>query len=204
VTGLAPGLPTPGSPASEVVLRILRERRTVFQFRADPVPAELVEQALDAGRWAPNHKLTEPWRFTVLGPDTRATLTPLFTAKALRKLPPDATPERREQALAQAAAKWEGKPVVVVVSQTPEEDPLRREEDYASVSCAIQNIQLAAWALGLGSQWSTNPLVRDGEAMRLAGIPQGERVAGILFLGVPAVVPESRRKGLDQVLRRMP
>jgi len=204
VTRLAPELPTPGSPASEAVLRILRERRSVFHFRPDPIPMELVERALDAGRWAPNHKLTEPWRFTILGPGTRAALAPLFAAKALRKLPLDAPPERREQTLALATAKWERKPVVVVVSQIPEGDPLRREEDYASVSCAIQNIQLAAWALGLGSQWSTNPVVRDEEAMRVAGVPEGETVAGLLFLGVPEVVPESRRKGLQEVLRRMP
>jgi nitroreductase len=194
--------PDTGSPAA--LLELLRARRSVFKFRPEPVPDTLVLQALEAGRWAPNHKLTEPWRFTLLGPETKAVLAPRFAELAQRKLPPDATPERRAEALAMSRAKWEGKPVVVVVSQTPEADDFRREEDYAAVACAIQNVQLAAWALGLGSQWSTGALIRDPEAMAQAGIPPEERVVGLIFLGFPAVVPEARRRPLDEVLRRVP
>lgn len=193
-----------GTPGSRSVLAALEERRSVFRFTDAPVPGALVEQALDAGRWAPNHKLTEPWRFTILGPETRRALAPLYAGTRLRKLPADAPEERREQARILAVAKWNAKPVVVVVSQTPEEDALRREEDYASVACAIQNIQLAAWALGLGSQWSTSSLIRDPEAMALAGIPREERVVGLVFLGWPEEIRGSRRKPLAHVLRRMP
>lgn len=193
-----------GSVAPEVVLAALEQRRSVFRFRDEPVPPALVERALDAGRWAPNHKLTEPWRFTLLGPETKEAFAPVFARASLRKLPPDATDERREQALALSTAKWRGKPAVVVVSQTPEDDAHRREEDYASVACAIQNIQLAAWALGLGSQWSTSSVIRDPEAMQIAGIPPEERVVGLVFLGWPEEVRPSRRRPLADVLRRMP
>ncbi len=199
-----PPRPEAGSPGSEAVLAALAERRSVFRFRDETVPPVLVERALDAGRWAPNHKLTEPWRFTILGPRTREAAAPLYARTKLRKLPPDAPEERVRQVLSLATAKWQSKPVVVAVSQTPEEDPLRREEDYASVACAIQNIQLAAWALGLGSQWSTSSVIQDPEAMGLAGIPPEERVVGLVFLGWPEEVRPSRRKPLSQVLRTTP
>lgn len=186
------------------LLDLIRGRRSIFRFLPEPVPEALVLKALEAGRWAPNHKLTEPWRFTLLGPERKAALAPRFAELAQRKLPPDATPERRAEALELTRAKWAGKPVVVVVSQVPEEDPFRREEDYAAVACAIQNVQLAAWALGLGSQWSTGALARDAEAMAMAGIPLGERVVGLLYMGYPAAIPEARRLPLEEVLRRTP
>lgn len=196
-----PGTPW---PLADDLLTLIRERRSVFHFQPDPVPAPLLERALDAGRWAPNHKLTEPWRFTILGPETKEGLTEAFASHATRKLPPDAPADQRDRAVAAAAAKWASKPTVVIVSQVDDADAFRREEDYAAVACAIQNIQLAAWALGVGSQWSTSPVTRDPVAMALAGVPPEERVAGFLFLGFPAVVPEVKRRPLEEVVRRMP
>ena len=189
---------------ADALIALLRERRTTPNFRPDPVPEAMLREALDAGRFAPNHKLTEPWRFTVLGPETREALAPLWSEVQLRKLPEATTPERREEARAAAWAKWMGKPAVVIVSQVVDPDPARREEDYAAVACAIQNVQLAAWALGLGSQWGTNPGTRDRAVLDRAGIPEGERVVGFLYLGYAAAVPECRRKPLEAVLRRTP
>ena len=50
----------------------LLSRRTIYAFEDRPVPGEALLRALEAARWAPNHKLTEPWRFSVLGAETRA------------------------------------------------------------------------------------------------------------------------------------
>lgn len=186
------------------LLDLLRQRRTTPLFLPDAVPEEVLEEALDAGRFAPNHKRTEPWRFTVVGPDTKEALTPLWTAVALSRLPADATEERREEARRASRAKWESKPTVVVVSQVLDPDPFRREEDFAAVACAIQNVQLAAWALGLGSQWSTTAATRDAAVLARLGIPETERVVGFLFVGYPAAVPEARRRPLEEVLRRTP
>ncbi len=117
---------------------------------------------------------------------------------------PDATANQRDRAIAKSAEKWASKPTVVIISQAGEADEFRREEDYAAVACTIQNIQLAAWALGVGSQWSTSPVTRDHEAMARAGVPREERVVGFLFMGFPAVVPEVKRRPLSEVTRRMP
>src|SRR5690606_13315359 len=113
------------------------------------VPDEVLREVLDVGRFAPNHKLTEPWRFTVIGRQSRPPFETAWAAFAVSRLPEIATPERREEARRAALGKIGGKPAIVIVTQTLDPDPLRREEDYAAVAGAIQNIQLAAWALGL-------------------------------------------------------
>ena len=156
-------------------------RRTIKDFKADPVPADALERALTAGLWAQNHKLTEPWRFTVLGPNTH----------------------RR---LADAEAKLLSKPLVVAVSQRLGGDALQQREDYGAISCAVQNIQLAAWAEGLGMQWSSGKIIRMPFLYELLGIDrQAEEIVGLLFFGYPARTPEApSRRPLSEVTRHLP
>lgn len=191
-------------PAADALLELLRERRSIFAFHPRPVPAELLREALDAGRFAPNHKLTEPWRFTVVGAETRERMADPWVDFALSRLPADAAPERRRQVAAAAREKWLSKPTTVIVSQALDPDPFRQEEDYAAVSGAIQNIQLAAWALGLGSQWSTSPATQAPALREIAGIPDEERIVAFLFMGYPEVIPTARRRELGEVARWLP
>ena len=169
-------------------------RRTIKDFRPDPVPADLLDRALTAGLWAQNHKLTEPWRFTILGPETHRQLASVFADTQ--------GPDGR----ADAERKITSKPLVVAVSQRLANDDNTRREDYAAVACALQNIQLVAWAEGLGMQWSSGKIVRLESVYRLLGIDrQDEEIVGLLFFGFPARVPAApRRKGLGEVSRRLP
>src|SRR5688572_23570238 len=116
-------------PHADEFLALLRERRSIKEFLPDPVPGELLAKALDAGRFALNHKLTEPWRFTVVGRKTQEELAQRWSEVALRKLPEGSAQERQEEARANAHAKWMSKPGVVIVSQVvdPNSDPHQRE-----------------------------------------------------------------------------
>ena len=98
------------------------------------------------------------------------------------------------------------KPCVVAVSQHLEGSPAQRREDYGAISCAIQNIQLAAWAEGLGMQWSSGKIIRLESVYRLFGIDrQAEEIVGLLFFGYPERVPAApRRKELAEVARWLP
>ena len=172
----------------------LLTRRTIKDFRLDPVPADALDRSLSAGLWAQNHKLTEPWRFTILGPETHRQLAAAFA---------DAQgPEAREQ----SERKITSKPLVVAVSQRLAGDEDTRREDYGAVACAIQNIQLAAWAEGLGMQWSSGKIIRLESVYRLFGIDrQAEEIVGLLFFGYPERVPAApRRKELAEVARWLP
>jgi nitroreductase len=159
----------------------IRTRRTIKEFKPQPVPADMLDRVLAAGTLAQNHRLTEPWRFRVLGEQTHA-------------------------ALAAIDAKMATKPAIVAVTCVLQGDAFQRKEDYAAVACAVQNIQLAAWAEGVGMQWGTGRTAMAPETAHLLGIDaQSEEMVGLLFFGYPAVVPPSaRRKPLSEVAQRLP
>jgi nitroreductase len=154
----------------------------------------LLDEILAAGRWAQNHRLTQPWRFTVVGPETHRALADVYAA-----FKPGAN-------RAAAAEKILSKPLLVAVSITLAEGVQQRREDYAAACCAIQIIQLMAWTRGVGMQWSTSPFTRLPATYDLLRCdPEKEEIIGILFFGYPAEVPTPpARKPLAEVLRRVP
>ena len=143
----------------------IRTRRTHKVYGAEPVPRETLEELLELARWAPNHNLTNPWRFRVLGPDSLA--------------------ELKRAAGHEAAAKLDRAPTLVVASQVRADDAQQDEEDLCAVSAAIGYVLLAAHARGLAGYWRTPEVLRSAEGRAAVGIPDDERVLGLLHLGPP-------------------
>ena len=169
-------------------------RRTIYRFKTDVIEPGLLEEILAAGLRAQNHRLTEPWRFTVVGPETHRALAGVYAA-----LNPGTSRDA-------AAGKILSKPLLVAASVILAGDAQRRREDYAAACCAIQIIQLMAWSRGVGMQWSTSPFTRSAKTYDLLHCnPEQEEIIGILFFGYPAEVPDlPERKPLREVLRRVP
>jgi len=171
------------------VLEALRTRRTVGAFTSDAPPLEAVERAIEAATWAPNHHLTEPWRFHVLTGVARTAIA----AAAGETLPAEkATTEEREA----MRAKFERAPVLVVVTQAGgSADAVRDLEDYAACACATQNLLLAAHAQGLAARWSTGKLAHSEGVRRYLGLGERDRIVAFVYLGYAAteVAPEPRR-----------
>ena len=181
----------------------IRNRRSIFHFRAELVPPEMLERLVGFGIWAPNHHLTEPWRFTILGETVRQALAERYGDLQMTKAPADAGGEIRERLRSAGVAKFLSKPTIVVVSCLQQGDEQRRREDYAATCCAVQNIQLAAWAEGIGMQLSTNALIHDPQTYTLLGIdPEQEPIVAFLYMGYPAEIPIRQRRPLAEVLRR--
>jgi nitroreductase len=145
---------------------LVRTRRTHKAYDPAPVEREVLDDLFDLARWAPNHHLTNPWRFRVLGP------------RALAELKEAAGPEH--------AAKLERAPTLVAVSVAQGgEDPVADDEDLAAGACAALIVLLAAHARGLGGYWRTPGVLRTGAGRAACGIPDGEKVLGLLHLGRP-------------------
>ncbi len=143
----------------------IRTRRTHKAFGPEPLSRAQLEELLALADWAPNHNLTVPWRFRVVGP------------AALARLKAAAGPE--------GAAKLDRCPTLVVVSSRSHEDPVQSEEDLHATAVAAYIVLLAAHARGLAGYWRSPGLLR-GEAGRVAvGLPDGERFVGLLHLGHP-------------------
>ncbi len=180
---------------------VILSRRTIFKFKPDPVPNEILEKILAYGIWAPNHHLTEPWRFTVLGIETKLKLAQRYKEIQLSKVPPHVDAENREKIGEAGYRKFMSKPTVIAVSCLQEGDEQRRREDYAATCCAVQNIQLAAWDAGIGMQWSTGPITMEPSTYRLLDLdPERHYIIGFYYIGYPNEVPGPKRKPLGEVI----
>lgn len=187
----------PFSAADDPVAQVIRSRRTINDFLPESPPLEPVLQSLDLARWAPNHKLTEPWTFHLLGPETKQ--------RMLRQCIELLTKERGEEFAQKKCARWAGIPGWIVVTCRKSADPLRAEEDYAAVCCAIQNLMLALWSHEIGTKWSTSAILQSPEISQLLGIdPEVSRVVGLVWYGYPAVLPDSRRAPISEIVTLLP
>lgn len=179
-----------------VVERVLRERRTVHDFRPEAVPESLVERALELARWAPNHHRTEPWRFYLLGPRARAAIAELNAGLVAAR--------QGERAAEIKLKRWQAVPGWLVMTSSASVDALREQEDYAACCCAAQNFMLALWSAGVGVKWTTGAVVREAGFADIVGLdPLAERVVGLFWYGWPAgPLTEQQRRPLDACLVR--
>jgi nitroreductase len=141
----------------------IRTRRTHKAFGPQALSREQIEELLELARWAPNHHLTAPWRFRVLGP------------RALERL--------KEAAGEEGAAKLDRAPTLIVVSCILAADPVQTEEDLHATAVASYIVLLAAHARGLAGYWRTPGLLRSNEGRAAVGLPDDERFVGLLHLG---------------------
>lgn len=175
----------------------IRNRRTVKLFLQRPVSRELVLEAIEVARWAPNHHVTEPWHFYVLGPES------IREAVELTRI---VTTERKGEKMGEfKAASAAERPGWLVVTCRVTDDELMQREDYASCACAIQNFMLYLSAAGVASKWSTGAITRDDRFLRLLGInPEEEFVVGLIWYGYAKVTPGQRRKDVNEIVTERP
>jgi nitroreductase len=163
----------------------IRSRRTHKQFGREPVDEAVVRDLLDLARFAPNHKLTQPWRFRLLGRETRRRLD-------------EAVGEREAMKLGRA-------PTLVLATALLSGDAHTDEEDLHATACAVYAVLLGATARGLASYWRTPAAFSDPVVRDLFGLEPSEQVVGLIHLG-PAVSepPSKERSTLDEILRTLP
>jgi nitroreductase len=143
----------------------IRSRRTHKAYAPEPVPREELDELLALAAWAPNHNLTNPWRFRVLGP------------RALERLKGAAGPD--------AAGKLDRAPTLVVASQLIADDPVQDQEDLCAAATAIYIVLLAAHNRGLAGYWRTPEVLRSDEGRDAVDVRPDERVLGLIHLGYP-------------------
>jgi nitroreductase len=170
---------------------IIQNRRSVKRFTDRPISREEIELLLGAAVLAPNHRLTRPWRFYVMGPESRHAYGLALGERKARKLPdPEAARALRET----VAAEHRGLPCMIAVAAVQNENPETREEDYAAAMMAVQNLALTAVALGLGTHIKTGGVMGDAASREAAGVAEGERIVAIVNVGEPAEIPPAKKQ----------
>lgn len=169
----------------------IRDRRSIKRFTERAVTREEMETLLGAATLAPNHKLTQPWRFYVLGPEARyAYGLALGSRKAKKIEDPEAAQKMRET----VGAEHRALPGMLAVAQVSNENAETSEEDYAAVMMSIENFMLVAVSLGLGTHIKTGAVMADPVARAAAGVREGERIVAIVNVGEPADVPPPKKR----------
>jgi len=171
----------------------IQSRTSVRRYRPDRVSRETIERLLDCAVRAPNHKLTEPWRFAVLTGGAKARLAEIRARHRLKKYD-DPTSEEAHARADKAQRETLESPAIIVVMVRTSDDEITREEDYAAVMMAIANLMTAAQSLGLGTYLKTGGVMRDPGLAHLVGLGDGYRVVGILSVGYPAEPAAPRRR----------
>jgi nitroreductase len=184
------------------ILAAIQSRRTIKEFRSDPIPEETLWRILDAARWAPNHRLTEPWRITIIGMQSRKVLAEALASQTASSQDPSVAAKAKDD----ARRKVMTSPVLLAVACRLSGNPPQQVEDLAAVCAAMQNLQLAAWGEGIGTHWNTGRVTRLPETSALLGLSErGEQLVGFLYLGYPAKVPEPpKRTPVQDLVRSLP
>ena len=147
------------------VEQAIRTRRTHKAYAPEPVDRATLEELFELARWAPNHHLTNPWRFRVVGPQSLALL--------------------KDAAGPEDAAKLDRAPTLVVSSVALSGEALQDQEDVCAAACATYIVLLAAHARGYAGYWRTPAVLRTPEGRRAAGLPADERALALIHLGRP-------------------
>jgi len=169
--------------------KAIRTRRTHKAFGTRPVDRKVLDELFELARWAPNHHLTNPWRFRVIGPVAREALMELAEADARG-----------------AAAKLARAPTLVAVTAALRHEDAREDrEDLLATAVAAYLVLLGAHARGLAGYWRTVPLLADPRARAILDTPGDEEPVALLYLGDPVQeqrVPE--RAPLGDVVAYLP
>ena len=171
----------------------IRGRRTVKMFQKKTVDSEIIMDAIDLARWAPNHHLTEPWHFYLLNDS--------IIKKCVDLIQIVVTEKKGKEIGVFKAKDAASRPGWLVVTCKKSEDELTQQEDYASVCCAIQNFSLYLSEAKLASKWSTGPITRDPRFYELLGIEsEKEFIVGLIWYGYPKLLPVQTRSKLDKIV----
>jgi len=171
------------------VLEAIRSRRSIKQFTDRPVSREEISRLLDLAVNAPNHRMTQPWRFYVLGPETRRAYGAVLGARKAKRVE---DPEAAQAVLEKVAEAETAIPATISVAMTLDENPETREEDYAATMMVVENLCLAAHGMGLGTHIKSGAVMDDPRARAAVGVPEGERIVATVHLGEPAEIPDPK------------
>ena len=180
------------------VCRTIRDRRTIHNFQPGKIPPrELVLEAVSHAMWAPNHHLTEPWKFYLIGEETRDRIC-VLNADMLKRA-------RGEEAAGIKLKRWREIPGWLLLTCSVSKNSIRAREDYAACCCAAQNFMLYLWSKDIGVKWSTGGVTRNPQFFDIVGMdPEQESVVGLFWYGYPLEVPRTSRQGREEKLIELP
>ena len=162
------------------VYEAIYRRRSAWKYKDNPVAREKLERMLETAVWAPNHRLTEPWRFFVIqkGTEARETVADLAYQYAMNRFDNPQRAENTRQAIM-------APPVIIYVYSVPGQSDEATKENYASTICAAYNVSLTGAAEGLTVTWETGGATRHPKLKETLGAEEEWDLAALMYIGEP-------------------
>jgi len=180
------------------IAQLIKDRRTIHNYSTEAIDPQLIDKALELILWAPNHKLTHPWRLISIGSQCRSKLAELAVEIKSQK---ELLSEAKQIAIRQ---KYLSAPALISVGLKRSSDPAQVREDYASVAAGLQNAALFLWSHGIGTKWSTGKYTNHPKTYEWLNVdPNDIELVGFFWIGRPEKIPSApKRPSLDECLRR--
>jgi nitroreductase len=168
------------------VFEAIYNRRSQGKVKPDPLPREIIEKLLDAAVQAPNHYKVRPWRFVVLTGEGRNKLGDVMAASQ-----EESHPDFPQEAFESTRALPLRAPVVIAVGvDKPSEPKVLEIENVCAAAAAVQNLLLAAHAMGLGAKWRTGDWARDPKVKEFLGFDPDQHLISFVYIGDPEFIAE--------------
>lgn len=188
---------------TEEISRLIRFRRSVYphQFTCEEIRKAVMDELLENANWAPTHKVTEPWRFTVFCGAGKTRLAEFMAG--LYKTETSANGTFEEGKYKSLLSKpLEASHVIAIGMKRDPKERLPEIEEVEAVACAVQNMALTAAAHGLGAYWGTGGITYFESAKTFFDLGPADKLLGFMYLGIPKKVPAAgRRKPIEEKVR---
>lgn len=180
--------------------QLVATRRTVHNYTPEKVQDEVVIEALRLSLWAPNHKLTFPWVYTIVGPKARQKIADIYLESKIAK-----AAEPMSDAKMRATRDTLLNPSHFISIGVKRSEAKREHEDYATLACSVQIASLFLWENGISTKWTTSGFATDARVYEILGLdPAAVKLEGALFVGKAQVTPAAHeRPRLDSFLKRV-
>lgn len=185
------------------ISRLIRSRRSVFpaQYSGEVIKKEVIEEILENANWAPTHKFSEPWRFTVFTGDGLARLASFMSDLYRQVSNADGTFDKAKY------QKLKTKPllashIISIGMKRDEQERLPEVEEIEAVACAVQNMYLTATALGIGCYWGSGGITYFEEAKTFFDLGEKDKLLGFMYFGIPkSKLQAGKRSPISQKVR---
>jgi nitroreductase len=181
------------------VIEAIKTRRSIAKVKDKEVPRELIEKIIEAGTWAPNRYLTEPWRFFVISGDGRKALSKVMEDIVIES-GIDLESEEGKRKLKKEREKPFRAPVIIAVAaEVSEGEKVIRLEELGATYAAIENMLLAAHGLGLAAYWKTGKACYHPRMKEFFGLKEKDEVLSLMYLGYADMEkkPAARKAGTE-------
>ena len=179
------------------VTAIIRDRRTIYpeQYSTRKIHKYQIELLLNNAVWAPTHGMTQPWRFIVFRDNALNDLSEALGSIYLSEIPKE---KQLDSKLGKLMSRSKMASAVIAIILDREDSIIPEEDDFAAISCAVQNMHLTATAQGIGAFWSTPGIMKSKRFNEFLGLKEEQRCIGLFYLGYPAIEwPKGQRKPIE-------